>query len=233
MLEILKINEEREKIRRTKGIFRKKIIYEKTNDIKRYSINVNGKTVTVLELSAGEIGDDDFLSLLKIYKGRVLVSEEYYCNDILEGYLFDPREYYQRAILSSLKNQIRTVNRDWINVCIKTDEFSPFEELFQIVKISKTLTLITQRSALTDKFLKECYYEFGAIVSVKEVCPLQTDVFLDLDLIDEKGKLMINVRGREFILYPDATYFDGNEEYQKLLMFNIEHNKICAAFSDK
>lgn len=230
---ILKINEEREKIKRIKGIFRKKIIYEKLEDIKRYSINVNGKTVTVLELSASEIGNDDFLSLLKIYKGRVLVSEEYYRNDILKDYLFDPREYYKRAILSSFKNQIRTVRKDWNNVCIKTDEFSPFKELFEIVKISKTLTLVTQRSTLTDEFVNECYYEFGAIIFLKEACPLQTDVFLNLDLIDAKGKLMINVRGREFILYPDATYFDGNEEYQKLLMFNVDHNKICAAFSDK
>ena len=230
---ILKINEEREKIKKTKGIFRKKIIYEKTDDIKRYSININGKSAIVLELPEEEIGNEDVLSLLKIYKGRVLVAEEYYHNDILKEYLFVPKEYYQRAILSSFKNQIMTVNREWKNVCIKTENFYPFKELFQIVKISKTLTLLTPKNTLTENFLKECYFELGAIVSVKDICPQKTDVYLDLDLIDEKGKLMVNVKGRDFILYPDATYFDDKEEYNKLFMFNIEPDKIKAAFSDK
>ncbi|MBQ7115502.1 MAG: hypothetical protein IJN94_03695 [Clostridia bacterium] len=229
---ILKINDEREKIKRTKGIFRKKIIYEKT-DIERYSINVNGKSVIVLELPDNEIENEDVLSLLKIYKGRVLVSEEYCSNDTLKEYLFDSSKYYQRAILSSLINQLKTVSSDWKNICIKTQEFSPFKELFEIVRISKTLTLITKNSVLSDKFLNECYYELGAIVFIKEFCPLQADVFLDLEEIDAAGRLMVSVKGRACILYPDASYFDEKDEYQKLSVFNIDHNQLCAAFSDK
>ncbi len=227
---ILKINEEREKNRRTKGIFRKKIIYEKT-DIKRYSININGKNVIVVELPADEIGSEDVLSLLKVYNGRVLVPPNYYLNEILKEYLFDPSEYYKRAILSSFKNQIRTVCKDWKNVCIKTNEFSPSNELFEIVKISKTMTLLTPESRLTEEFVNECYYKLGAIVFIKESCPLQADAFLDLELIDTKGRLMVSAKGREHILYPDATYFVENEEYKKLSMFNIEYSQICAAFS--
>ena len=230
---ILKINEETEKIKRIKGVFRKKIIYEEATDIKRYSISINGKNAIALELPYKEIENEDVLSLLKIYKGRVLVAEEYYNNRMLKDYLFVPKAYCQRAILSSFKNQLITVGRDWKNVCVKTTDFVPFQELFQIVKKSKALTLITEKSVLTDKFLEECYYELGAIVSVKEACPAKTDVYLDLDMIDAKGRLMINSGGRDYILYPDAMYFDDNEEYHKLSSFNIDHNKIQAAFSDK
>lgn len=230
---ILKITEDREKIKKTKGIFRKKIIYENKQNIKRYSINVNEKNIIVLELPEYELVNEDVLSLLKIYKGRVLVAEEYCNNDVLKDYIFDPRECYQRAVLSSLKNQIKTVSSDWKNICIKTTEFVPFKELFEIVKISKSLTLLTERNMLTDNFLKKCYYELGAIVFIKESCPLKTDVYLDFSTIDSKGRVMINSRGRDFVLYPDASYFDDKEEYQKLSMFNINHNQICSAFSDK
>lgn len=228
---ILKINEEREGIKKTKGVFRKKIIYEKAKDIKRYSININGKNVIVLELPGNEIGSKDVLSLLKVYNGRVLVPQNYYHNEILKTYLFDPNEYFKRAILSSLKNQIRTVCKDWKNVCIKTNEFSPSKELFEIVKISKSLTLLTTKSRLTEEFVNECYYELGAIVFIKESSPLYADVFLDLEQIDSKGQLTVSAKGREHILYTDASYFEDKDEYKKLSIFNIDHNQICAAFS--
>ena len=93
--------------------------------------------------------------------------------------------------------------------------------------------MLTHKSRLTEEFVNECYYELGAIVFIKQSCPSETDVFLDLEQIDTKGRLMVNAKGVEHILYPDATYFDDKEEYQKLAVFNINHKYKCAAFSDK
>lgn len=228
---VLKINGEREKIKKVKGLFRKKIFYETPEDIKRYSVEVKGKKVLVLELTEKDLDKEDVITLLKMYKGRVLVSEDNINYELLKEYLFDPKAYFQRAVLSSLKNQIRTVNKEWKNICIKIDDFSPFTELFELVKISKKVTFITQKNPTTNKFLNDCYYEFGAMVSVKGECSSENDVFLDLDKIDGNGKLMINVKGKSFLLYPDTTYFTGDEEYKKLVNFNIHHNLICAAFS--
>lgn len=228
---ILKFNEERERFKKSEKRFYKKV---KNNEYKRYSLNINGKAAIVLELTEKDLQCEDVLTLLKIYKGRVLVSSAYADEEILKEYLFNPRDYYQRALLSSLVNQMKTVNKDWKNVSVKIDDFTPFKEFYELVRISKTVTIITNSNVFTYKFLKECYYEYGAIVTVKkDVSTEMSDVFLDLNEIDNNGKLMINVKGKEFLLYPDTRYFDNYVEYQKLLPFQIEHNIICSAFSDK
>ncbi len=231
---ILKICDEEEKTKKVKGIFRKKIIYESQEIIKRYSVDINGKDVVVLELSEHKLNSEDALMLLKIYKGRVLVSEEKKDLSVLQQYLFSPKEYYKRAILSSLINQIKCMNNEWKNICIKTELFSYFKELLEVVRISKKVILLTKANSETDRFLNDCYYEYGSVVTVKEEndC-IKYDVFLDLDEIDDKGRLMITVKDKNFLMYPDISYFESNVEYQKLLPFSINHNEICAAFSDK
>lgn len=231
---ILKLTDERDEKKKVKGIFRKRIIYENREGIKRYSVNVNGKNIIVVELPKNMLECEDVLTLLKIYKGSVLVSTDDADINILKKSLFSPEEYYQRAVLSSLVNQIKSFNNEWKIICIKTESFKPFKELFEVVKISKSVILITKENTLTDKFLNECYYEYGSVVRIKGAEQfLKYDVFLNLDEVDDKGKLIINVKGKDFLLYPDVSYFQDNTEYQKLLPFNIEHNIICAAFSDK
>ena len=205
----------------------------KNNSLERYSINVNGKNAIVLELTEDDLSNSDVLTLLKIYKGRVLASVEYVCKENIKEYLFDPVDYYKRALISSLINQLKTINRDWMSVSIKTKCFKPFKELYELVRISKAITIITDNNASTHKFLNECYNEYGAIVSVDKECYKRDAVFMNLDEIDNKGKLMISVKGREFLLYPDNRYFENSVEYQKLSKYNIEHSIICAAFSDK
>ncbi len=229
---ILNISEEREKVKR-RCLFCKKTIHKTPEPINRYSITVNGKTVLVLELTEKLLESEDVIKLLKVYKGRVLISEKDKSRDFIKAYLFNPKEYYQRAILSSLINQMKTVSKDWKNICIILDDFSPFKEFYEIVKISKRVNLVTKQNPNVIKFINNCYYEFGAVVTVKGECVSQNDVCIDLDKVDDGGKLMLNVKGRDFILYPDSTYFEKSEEYQKLIPFEIAHNIICAAFSNK
>ncbi len=231
---ILKFDDEREKIDNTKKRLFKKSRALRNNELKRYSINVNGKAAIVLELTEKDLQYEEVLTLLKIYKGRVLVTSKYKNEEILKEYLYSPKEYYQRALISSLVNQIKSVNKDWKNICVKIKSFFPFKEFYELVRISKAVAILTEANAYTHKFSEDCYYDFGAIVSVKtEISTNKFDIILDLDSIDNNGKLMINVKGKEFLLYPDMRFFENNTEYQKLLQYNIEHNIICAAFSNK
>ena len=125
---ILKFNDERESFKKPKKRFYKKV---KNNEYKRYSLNINGKAAIVLELTEKDLQCEDVLTLLKIYKGRVLVSSAYADEEILKEYLFNPRDYYQRALLSSLVNQMKTVNKDWKNVSVKIDDFILYHKKFK------------------------------------------------------------------------------------------------------
>ncbi len=227
---ILKFSEERECVKKRNKRFR---IKTQNNDFFRYSINVNEKTAVVLELTRKDLNNEDVLKLLNIYKGKVLVPAEYKEENLLEEYIFNPKEYYQRALLSSFIKQMKSGNNNWKYICIKTDAFSPFKELYELVKISKTFFIITPENTYTYNFAKQCYYEYGAIITVRErTIKRDFDVFIDLDLV-ENGKLMINVRGKDCLLYPDMSFFEDNEDYKNVVPYNIEHNLICAAFSDK
>lgn len=231
---VLNFSDEREDVEKNKKHFFKKHRKNNNNKINRYSINVNGKNVLVLELTEKDLLKEDVRALLKIYKGRVLMPEKYKNFEGVKEYLYSPKEYYQRALISSLVNQIKTVNKDWKNICIRTENFEPLKELYELVRISKKVTIIGENNLHTEKFSKDCYYEYGAIVSVKrEISGLKYDVFLNLDEVDNSGKLMINVNTKDFILYPDTRYFESCTEYQKLVAFCLDYNTICSVFSNK
>lgn len=230
---VLDFIEDKEEIKVRKTGFRKRKFSNREKELKRYSINVNGRNVVVLELTEGDLYNEDVLSLLKIYKGRVLAPIENQSNNLLLDYTFNPKEYYQRAILSSLIKQIKTINREWRTVNIEVEDFFLCNELYELVKITKRVNIKTSQNALTDKFTKLCYYEYGSVITFKDSLSEKYDVVLRLDEVDEKGKLMINAGGKECLLYSDGKYFESSTEYQKLYHFNIEHNIICSAFSDK
>ncbi len=229
---VLKFNKDKENVKKKRHVFRRKKDNINIPELNRYSINVNGKQVLVLELTERELIDENVTALLKIYKGKVLVPEGYKNVEVLKEYLFEPKEYYQRAVLSSLKKQIRTVNKEWNNICIKFDNFSPFQEFFEIVQLSKSVNLITPKNPQSIKFVNDCYNEFGAIVFLNGAYSSERSVLLDLDKIDSSGRLLIKVKEKDFILYPDTTYFQQKDEFKKLSTFNVEHNIICAAFSN-
>lgn len=228
---ILRFVEKRAKEKRKRFFYRKRLNNDTLN---RYSIIVKGKSVSVLELNEEMLKNESVQMLLKMYKGRALASGKYKNYDELKDYLFSPKLYYQRALLSSLVNQISRVNKDWENICIKTSEFFPFKELYELVRITKRVTIIGESNCYTDKFLKDCYYQYGAIVSVRNDCLEKANcVFIDLDGVDNSRRLIINAYSKAFTLYSDVRYFEESEEYQKVLPFDLDYCEICAAFSGK
>ncbi|MGN1315615.1 MAG: hypothetical protein ACI4VW_00970 [Acutalibacteraceae bacterium] len=231
---ILKITDEVHGNRRNRNFLRKKTVNENLYDFRRSSVRVNGKNVVVLEITESSMDCDDVQTLLKIYQGRILLSKGKEDVQVPESMLFNPNKYYMRAILSSLANQINTVNKEWKRIFIKIDDFEPFKEFYRIVKLSKSLCLQTQKNSSTNNFVNTCYNEYGAVVKIREECNTDSyDVFLNLEEIDKSGKLIIDINGTPTLLYPDITYFENDSEYQKLACFGIDYNIICAAFSDK
>ncbi len=231
---IFNVVDEREGKKKKRGLWGRKRVYESEIGIKRESVSINGKTVIVLNIPRNMLKSEDVLTLLKAYKGKVLKSKNNADADFLNEYLFNPKPYYQRASLSSFVNQIKVINKEWKSICIKICEFMPFRELFDVVRFSKSVTLITDENVLTYKFINECFYKYGAVVTVKsETTSSEYDVYLDLDEIDDGGKLMIKVKDKNCLLYPDSSYFQDDGEYLNVLPYNIEHNIVCAAFSDK
>lgn len=229
---ILRFVEKRAKEKRKRFFYRKRL--NNNDTLNRYSIIVKGKSVSVLELNEAVLNNENVQMLLKMYKGRILVSESYKNYDELKDYLFNPKLYYQRALLSSLLNQIRRVNKEWENICVKTSEFFPFKELYKLVKITKKVTIIGESNCYTDKFLKDCYYQYGAIVYVRnDNLDWENCVFVDLDSVDNCRKLTINAYSKSFTLFSDIRYFEESEEYQKLAPFDLYYDEICAAFSGK
>jgi hypothetical protein len=77
---ILNFVDDNDTKKKQKKLFSKKKLSNSKSEFKRYSLNVNGKNVIVLDLTEKDLHNDDILMLLKIYKGRVLVSTEYQNN---------------------------------------------------------------------------------------------------------------------------------------------------------
>ena len=116
---------------------------------------------------------------------------------------------------------------------MKNKSFYPYKEFFEIVRHLKTVILITDENSVTDRFIADCYKEYGAIVRVRGSVDFSTaDAFLDLDDIDDNGKLFIFFNGKNCLLYPDEAYFRDCKEFNKLCSYEIEHKMICAAFSE-
>lgn len=230
---VLKIDTEREAIKKRKGVFNKKTNNVVSSGVVRSTVNINGVNAVVMELPLSATKTEEFATLLNMYSGRLLCSSNN-CTVISADYLFSAKSYYQRALLSSLVNQAKIISADCNSVCVKIKDFFICNELYRLVKIFKNVTIITAVNALTNEFADKCYYEYGAKVKIKgNHTPLTGSVLINLDNADEKGRLIINACGKECLLYPDSTYFENNAEYNKLHGFDIEHNLICAAFSGK
>ena len=231
---ILRITDEVYGRGRNRILFRRRGDKGEFCDFKRSSVKVNGKNAVVLEITERSIDCDEFRTLLKIYQGRVLLCDGDKRVGIPESVLFNPKKYFMRALLSTLANRINTVNKEWKRIIIKTDDFEPYKEFYPVVKISKSLCLQTKNTPLTKKFAHTCYNEYGAVVQISEDADKNLyDVFLDFEEIDKDGKLIIAVKGKPTLLYPDVTYFENNSEYEKIANLGIDYNTVCAAFSDK
>lgn len=226
---VLKIVDEPVIVTQRKSLFRKKNAIE-TPNIKRENLKIGSKNIVLLELPLSEFNNTDVKQLMNVFKGRILITPQNKISFADTSYLFDSRCYYSKALLSSLAKQISFNKKDIKSVCLKYDDFEITDELFDVAKTTRNLTVIAKNSKLTDKFKNECFDKFGAYISFseKELSAGLFDVYADFSKTDNDGQIIIKEKGIEKRFYPDTKYFIPNDNTKILTDIGINEKTACA-----
>lgn len=200
--------------------------------INRYSININTSNLTVIELPPSELNNPDVKKLINIHKGEILLSEISLKNAIPEEYLFNPKPYFNKALLSSLSKQMIFLKEKYQSVCIVYPDFEPHTSMLEIVRYARSFTLITKQNLLTENFKEDCFYNYGAIISVKETEPEinRYDIYADFNKTEDNAKLMLYLKGLPTLLNADPDYFQYKSELDVITSYGIDNKTAYAAF---
>lgn len=219
----------KEEFKKKRRVFKKKN-YEPI--FKRERVIIGDKSIYILSLSKSYLDDESFKTLLKSYKGKVIVEKE---NQELipEEFLYKADDYYCKALLSSLIKRIKVENVGNRNVLIKLCEFHSCEELFELVMIAKRVVFCFGKENDFDRFYEECYNQYGSVVRVLSDCRCANDYnfFLDLTEIDYDGKAQVLTDGVPSVLYPDNSYFRKDKNTDLLSKLGIDFKIACAVIN--
>ena len=211
-----------------KRLFRKKQVTEQ--GIERNNFKYNKKIHTIVSVPENMLESEDFLKLIKMFEGQILVCDDERINALVEPYRFNPLPYFKDAVYSSLLNIIKT-DKSIKTVCIKDNAFKSSEALFDIVKISKNTIIETEQTIETQRFCDECYYNFGAFVRITRFhINRENGLFINTADIDHEGKGVVLIDGKEAIIYPDPKYFNCDNQLKELLKYKIPIKTLCAGF---
>lgn len=214
--------------RQNKMLFNKSTSHSKER-IVRQNIKINDRLLCFLSISKNDISNHQVQRLLNVYKGRILVPREY--KNLFEAdMLFNVIPFFQKALVSSLTKQLAYVDADKRNLLIKVDDFKYFDEFSELVKLSKKVAFCTENCPEFEFFQSSCYKNFGAIVLLKDYSQSEDyGIIMDLNSLDEQGKLIIDFFGKHTLIYPDAAFFGANEAVQKLVYMGIDEKTASAA----
>ena len=226
---ILKLTDERPLLQK-KRLFRKQkqqMIFTRNN------ITVNGKTHIYIEYPQCMTDEEEFSVLLSRYTGKIVLCNSGNNTIIDKSFLFNPEEYYVRALLSALSKYVATLADKNITLGIRMSTFLDNSESYQVVKVAKRVVFISPETPITQRFKSVCYTTYGAYVNFDSTCVNGNfDIYVDFNMIDEQGKLFINIKGVPTVLYPDPTYFILGEGMSYLVDLGINEKIACAAFND-
>lgn len=195
----------------------------------RQSIKINNRPICVLNIREKDLENQQIQRLLNNYRGKVLVPEKN--KELFDGtLLFDSDYYFQRALISSLIKQLAYVDAEKRCVLIKVSSFGGCDELYELVRISKKVAFCTDDCEELKVLQSYCYENYGAVVVLKDFsCRDEYGIVMDLDMIDKRGKLIIDFLGKNTLIYPDATFFYANDVAGKLISMGIDENTASAA----
>lgn len=231
---MLIINIKNEELKREKKTFLRKKRRDYEVPFTRNSIKIADKDCTLLEFNSENIDNVNLEKLLKIYKGRILASNDVMGKYIPEKYRFDCKPYFKRAVMSALATYIENSNNKNVSLCIRDSNFRLFSEAVRLAKISRNLIIISEENINTQKFSDYCFLQFGTLVKFKKISETYSfDIYLNLDEIDESGKVWIKIDGKDSILYPDPEYFRCDSGLNNVLSYGIPIKIACAAFEIK
>lgn len=214
-----------DKIKFKGSFFKKQIRHEA---FKRKSMNICGKTCTLIEFNESMLEGLQLDRLLNTFKGQILGVNNAIENIVPVEYRFDYRQYFKRALISSLVNNCKDTAKQ-LSLCVKNTDFLCSDECFLLANMFKSFTLISHRDTETEKFLNRCFVEFGNFIRITDDY-VKSDVYIDLDKVDKDCKTMVVVDGKEQLLYPDPRYFVLKNDLLPLVNMGIEDKILCAAF---
>ena len=198
----------------------------------RYTDYINNKPFYIIEVSKNFLYSENMQKLLSAYKGSILINENLQKEPFSE-YLFDAKEYFLRALLSSLSNRIKyekTIN----SICIKNENILICEEVFEIIKNVRNVHFIVSKDMQTDIFQDECLKRYGTFIKIGECsCFNEFDIYIDLSQMTADGKCEIFLKGKSGLLYPDSSFFEASDTVKKLLAYGVDKKIACAICNSK
>ncbi len=211
-----------------KGRFFKKQL--RPDAFKRSCMNLCGKSCTLLEFNESMLHTLDLDRLLKTFKGEIIGANKVLEKIVPIEYRFDPKNYFKKALVSSLCNNIEK-NANNLTIGIKDENFEFSEEYCKLANMVKSFTLIAKQSEHTKKLSDYCFLEYGNFIRITDRVAYSDDIILNFDNLDDDCKLIIFKEGKDQLLYPDPEYFLIKQELAELLNLGINPKLLCAAFS--
>ncbi len=210
-----------------KGRFFKKQI--SPEPFKRSAIKICGKYCVLLELCEKTLGTINLERLLNTFKGDILCSANVSEKLVPVEFRFDCEQYFKRALLSSLINNLGESARH-LSICIKDSAFVFSDEYLTLANCVKSFTLVSKENKAVVEFSSRCFEEYGNFITISDEV-VSADLIVNFKNLETDGKTLIIRDGRNQLLYPDPRYFVVKEDLLPLVNMGINPKIVCSAFS--
>lgn len=202
--------------------------------VERKNLKIGNDIHTVLNLPPECCRTEEFQRLIKLYKGKILVPDNFTFKSDIEECLFDTTPYCKRALLSAFVKSCAGSLNFCETVCIADSDFRITQEYADIAKVVRRLVILTENSLNTQKFSDYCFLNLGTAVSVREsVGSNKWDVFLDLNRITDDGCADVEYINKKVKLFPDPDYYFCGKDAAEIVSYGIPIKTACAALDVK
>lgn len=202
--------------------------------VERKNLKIGNDIHTVLNLPPECCRTEEFQRLIKLYKGKILVPDNFTFKSDIEECLFDTTPYCKRALLSAFVKSYAGSLDFCETVCIADSDFRITQEYADIAKVVRRLVILTENSLNTQKFSDYCFLNLGTAVSVREsVGSYKWDVFLDLNGITDDGCADVEYINKKVKLFPDPDYYVCGKDAAEIVSYGIPIKTACAALDVK
>lgn len=198
----------------------------KTERVERASFIIDNKIFNIYTVPKSIINDRNIHRLINSNKGEIIALNS--DSSIPKKFLYSPDNYFQRAIISTLIKLIKANKAEYKSVCVKTVDFNNADEFYELASVSKSLTLVTVANKNVEQFIKNCFVNYGMVVTRSDTVDKSYNIIINLDDIDDNAKLIGEFNGFSKLIYPNIEYFKVNESVEKLLNLGVPLPLACS-----